>query len=228
VSLSRFEDQPAQTTSHAETLDGAQSAGWWRGGPDGNEQLTAATGAMLLVLLAALGVTIVFIGRLLSEHLFLGLLLLGPIALKLASTGYRFIRYYTHEQEYVRRGPPEMWLRVLGPAVVLSTVAVFATGVWLLIVGPEHRDPALLLHKVTFFLWLGATGLHVLGHLLQMPAALRARDLDGTGVGGHQAGAAGRILAVVGAVVAGVVLAIALIPDFSIWTAHVAVLHHHG
>jgi hypothetical protein len=111
--------------------------------------------------------------------------------------------------------------------VVASTVAVFATGVWLLIVGPDHRDPALL-HKVTFFVWLAATGLHVLGHLLEMPGALRATSLDGTGPGGHQAGAAGRILALAGAVVAGVVLAIALIPDFSMWTAHVSTLHHHG
>jgi hypothetical protein len=36
------------------------------------------------------------------------------------------------------------------------------------------------------------------------------------------------MLALAGAVVAGVVLAIALIPDFSIWTAHLSALHHHG
>ncbi|HEY2007268.1 MAG TPA: hypothetical protein VGG87_12495 [Solirubrobacteraceae bacterium] len=225
--LIRFSHQAAQAPSVNKAVDGVRPVRWWRGGPDGNEQLTAATGVVLLILLAALGVTIVFIGGLLSEHLFLGLLLLGPVALKMASTGYRFMRYYTHDREYVRRGPPELWLRVLGPFVVLSTVAVFATGVWLLIVGPEHRDPALLLHKVTFFVWLAATGLHVLGHLLQMPAALRATSLDGTGPGGHQAGAAGRILALTGAVVGGAVLAIALIPDFSIWTAHLSLLHHH-
>jgi hypothetical protein len=228
VSLIRFSNQAAHAHDLNEAVDGVRPVRWWRGGPDGNAQLTAATGVVLLILLAALGVTIVFIGGLLSEHLFLGLLLLGPVALKMASTGYRFARYYTHDREYVRRGPPEMWLRVLGPFVILSTVAVFGTGVWLLIVGPDHRDPALLLHKVTFFVWLAATGLHVLGHLLQMPGALRATSLDGTGTGGHQAGATGRMLALAGAVVAGVVLAIALIPDFSIWTAHLSALHHHG
>ncbi len=112
-----------------------------RGGPDGNEQLTAATGVVLLILLAALGVTIVSIGGLLSEHLFLGLLLLGPVALKMASTGYRFMRYYTHDREYVRRGPPELWLRVLGPSWSCPQLAVFATGVWLLIVGPAAPGP---------------------------------------------------------------------------------------
>lgn len=198
---------------------------WLRGGPDGNEQLTAATGALLLILLAALGVTILRLGQLISEHLFIGLLLIGPVGLKMATTGYRFARYYTRDHEYVRRGAPEMWLRVLAPAVVLSTIAVFATGVALLFVGPAQRDPWLLLHKVTFFAWLGATGLHVLGHLTEMPGALRADVLDGSAPGG-QAGREGRLLALAGAVLAGLVLAVALIPDFSSWTSGISALHH--
>jgi hypothetical protein len=36
-----------------------------------------------------LGITIVRIGQLIWLHLFLGLLLLGPVGAKLASTGYR-------------------------------------------------------------------------------------------------------------------------------------------
>ncbi len=50
-----------------------------------------------MALLAALGVTILRIGPLISEHLFIGLMLIPPIALKLASTGYRFMRYYTSD-----------------------------------------------------------------------------------------------------------------------------------
>jgi hypothetical protein len=227
VSLPRFSTHSARRSATARPIDGVRSVRWLRGGPDGNEQLTAATGVVLILLLAALGVTILRIGQLISEHLFLGLLLLGPVGLKMASTGYRFARYYTHNREYVRRGPPEMWLRLLAPAAVATTLAVFGTGVWLLIVGPQHRDPALLLHKVTFFAWLAAMGLHVLGHLAQMPRALRAESLDGTALGGRQAGDAGRILAIVGAIVAGAVLAIALIPDFSTWTSYAAVAHGH-
>jgi hypothetical protein len=60
------------------------------GGTDGNELLTSMTGAVLIVLLAVLGVTIVRIGQLIWLHLFVGLVLLGPVAAKLASTGYRF------------------------------------------------------------------------------------------------------------------------------------------
>ena len=47
------------------------------------------------------------IGQLLWLHLFVGLLLIGPVVLKLASTGYRFARYYTNDAVYRRKGPPE-------------------------------------------------------------------------------------------------------------------------
>jgi hypothetical protein len=70
---------------------------------------------VLLILLAVLGVTILRIGQLISVHLFLGLLLIGPVGLKMASTGYRFVRYYTGSPTYRRKGPPETWLRMLAP-----------------------------------------------------------------------------------------------------------------
>src|ERR1700761_8696973 len=85
--------------------------GFLSGGTEGNERLTVVTGGLLIVLLAAVGVTIVFIGRLLWWHLFLGLVLIGPVALKVASTGYRFARYYTAEPRYRRKGPPPPALR---------------------------------------------------------------------------------------------------------------------
>ena len=75
------------------------------GGTDGNEQLTAITGVVLIVLLAVIGVTILRIGQLISVHLFVGLLLIGPVALKMASTGYRFMRYYTRQPRVSREGP---------------------------------------------------------------------------------------------------------------------------
>jgi len=81
-----------------------ERAGWRRGllagGTEGNERLTVLTGLLLIVLLAVLGVTIIRIGQLLWLHLFLGLVLLGPVALKLGSTGYRFARYYTSDPAY--------------------------------------------------------------------------------------------------------------------------------
>jgi hypothetical protein len=142
------------------------------GGSSGNERLTVWTGAVLIVLLAALGVTILRIGPLIWEHLFIGLLLLGPIFLKLASTGYRFVRYYTHNPVYREKGPPPPYMRALGPLVVLSTIVVFASGVVLLLLGPSSRGTLLLVHKASFFVWLAVTGLHVLGHLPEVAQTL--------------------------------------------------------
>jgi hypothetical protein len=200
------------------------------GGTDGNEQLTTVTGAILIVLLAVIGFTIPQLRQFVSVHLFVGILLIGPVLLKLASTGYRFIRYYTGSAEYRHKGPPELVLRVIGPIVVLSTLAVFATGVVLLILGPSHRDPWVELHKVTFIVWVVFMSLHVLLHL---PALARAAGIGREGreqLAGAAAGAAGRWIAISGALVAGLILAIVLIPDFSAWTAHGAFVHrhHHG
>lgn len=197
------------------------------GGPDGNEQLTAATGVVLIVLLAALGITILLIGQLTWLHFFLGLLLIGPVALKLASTGYRFTRYYTHSPAYRRRGAPETWLRLLAPPVIVSTVVVFVSGVVLMYDGPAHRDPVLLIHKASFFVWVGVTALHVFSHLLGLPTALRAASLDRGSSRRGQTGGIGCAIALLGAMVGGAVLAIALIPDFSIWTAHLSLPGHH-
>jgi hypothetical protein len=197
------------------------------GGPDGNEQLTTVVGAILIVLLAVLGITIPDLRQFISVHLFVGFLLIGPVLLKMASTGYRFLRYYTGNPEYRLKGPPELILRLIGPIVVLSTVAVFGSGVALIIAGPNHRNPWLFLHKATFIVWLVFMGLHVLGHL---PAVARAFGIGRRGseqLAAASPGTPGRWLAIAGALVAGLVLAIALIPDFSAWTAHGVFVHHH-
>src|SRR5271156_6514170 len=102
------------------------------GGTAGNERLTAVTGAVLIVLLAVIGVTIISISQLLWVHLFVGMLLIGPVVLKLGSTGYRFVRYYTGNPRYRRVGPPPTLLRVIAPIVVLTTIVVLVSGVALL------------------------------------------------------------------------------------------------
>ena len=143
------------------------------GGIDGNERLTAVTAVALILLLAAEGVTILFLRPLFSAHVFIGMLLIPPVALKLASTGWRFFRYYSGNRPYVRRGPPLLPLRLLAPLVVASTIGVFATGVALLVVGPAGGI-VLGLHKATFAIWLVTTGAHVLAHVRKLPALVLA------------------------------------------------------
>jgi hypothetical protein len=196
------------------------------GGTVGNERLTTVTGTILLVQLAVIGVTIVDHRRLVWVHLFVGLLLLGPVLLKLASTGYRFARYYTGTPAYRRKGPPPLILRLIGPMVVLSTLAVFATGGILLLVGPHHSNPWLLLHKAAFIIWTGAMSLHVLGHLPAVAGALGVRPARGERRAGALPGAGGRWFVVTTAVLGGLILALAFIPDFSAWTASAAAHPH--
>ena len=138
------------------------------GGAEGNERLTAATGAVLLVLLAAEGLTILQIHRLLTAHFFIGMLLLGPVALKAVSTCYRFFRYYTGAPDYRRKGPPAPLLRLLGPFVLAMSLGVLGTGVALAFAGPG-AGPWLFLHKATFVLWLGVMSIHVLAYAWRLP-----------------------------------------------------------
>jgi hypothetical protein len=195
----------------------ARAHGLRGGGTAGNERLTAATGAVLIVLLAVIGVTIISLSRLLWVHLFVGMLLLGPLALKLSSTGYRFVRYYTANRSYREKGPPPAPLRLIAPIVVLSTLTVFASGVALLFVGPSSRGTLLPIHKISFFVWVAFMAIHVLTHLPTVARALRA-DYVEPSVGGRQApGRNGRALSLIGALVGGVVIAILVIPQFAPW-----------
>lgn len=153
---------------------------WWLrlkrsllgGGEEGNERLTATTAVVLLVLLAVEGVTILRIRQLLSPHEFVGVLLIPPVVLKLASTGYRAVSYYGGRPAYVRKGPPTLLLRVLvAPVLVLATIGVFASGVALLLLHERHGT-LVGIHKAAFLVWAGAFALHVLAYLWRIPRVL--------------------------------------------------------
>jgi hypothetical protein len=108
------------------------------------------------------------------------------VLLKLASTGWRFLHYYADDAEYGRRGPPRLLLRALAPVLVLSTVAVLATGIVLVLAGPRHREPWLLLHKASFVVWGPVFGVHVLAYVWRVPrlalAAARLQKVAVTGL----------------------------------------------
>jgi len=103
------------------------------GGAEGNEKLTAMTEAMLLVLLAAEGFTLLGLHRMLTLH---------------------FVRYYTGAPAYVKKGPPAILLRLLGPVVMGTSIGVIGSGVALAFTGP---GPSLWMfaHKAFFAAWFG-------------------------------------------------------------------------
>jgi hypothetical protein len=148
------------------------------------------TGAVLLVLLAVEGFTILRVGRLLTLHFFLGMLLLGPVALKAGSVIYRFVRYYTGSAPYRSKGPPALLLRLLGPVIILLTACVFGSGVMLAVTGPR-QGPWLLLHKASFILWFCAMAIHVLAYVPRLPRLLAAEARGVARPGGAAGGNAG-------------------------------------
>jgi hypothetical protein len=173
-------------------------------GVTANERLTSLTGALLILLLGLMGITILSVRELLPQHLLLGFLLIPPLALKMASTGYRFVRYYMGDPKYRQAGPPRLLLRLLGPLVVLSSVAVFVTGLELWYFGLRFGSVWVEAHKLSFMIWLPLTGIHVLGHLEKTGQAAAA-ELSSSST----TQAMTRRSLVVGSLVAGVVLAAA-------------------
>ena len=142
--------------------------------PAGNERLTAMTGVVLLLLFVAECLTLLNLGNLLTLHVFLGMLLLGPVSLKICSTLWRFTRYYTGSAAYVRKGPPAPLQRVTGPFVMLSTVAVLGTGVMLAVEGP-FNGPWHQWHHLAFFIWVVFIVIHLASYVPKLPRILSGR-----------------------------------------------------
>jgi hypothetical protein len=178
-------------------------------GPAGNERLTTSVGLVLFVLLAVEALTTLSLRSYLSVHIFLGLLLLPPLALKLASTGWRFLRYYTRDARYRLEGPPRLPLRLLAPPLVAATLALFGSGVALIVVG--HGGGWLLsLHAVSFGVWGALIVVHLVAYLTRTP---------GPGIADWRrqvkpvvAGVRARRALLVGALLLGVILALAAYP----------------
>jgi hypothetical protein len=188
-----------------------------RDGVAGNARLTGGAAAMLLVLLAIEGATIPFIGSLVGPHIFIGMLLIPPVLLKLGSTGYRFARFYSGDPSYLRKGPPPLPMRLLAPGVVLTTLALFVTGVALLIVGPDSGLPLSFLHKASFIAWVVLMTVHVLGHMLHIPQLALP---DWRRSGGREAALAGsglRLALLATSMLGGLALALATISLAGPW-----------
>jgi hypothetical protein len=137
-----------------------------RAGVESNARLTAMTGVVLLVLFIAEIATVLMGTRsVLTLHVTLGLILVPPVLLKIASTTWRMTAYYRGNAAYREKGPPALALRLLGPFLVLLTMLVFLSGI-ALIVGPRALHGSfLIVHKASFYLWLLALAVHVAAHL---------------------------------------------------------------
>lgn len=184
------------------------------GGTAGNETLTRSTAALLTALLLAEGITVLNVGGMLTLHMFIGLVLIPPVLLKIASTSYRMIRYYTGARAYREKGPPALPLRMLAPVLVVATAGIFASGVALLALG--HRSDLLLtVHKVSFIVWGVVFAVHFLAYL---PRVLRSLRADwGAARQARVAGASLRAALLAAALGGGVALALTLLSVITDW-----------
>jgi hypothetical protein len=186
-------------------------------GPAANKRLTASTGLVLFLLLAVETLTTLSLRTYLPVHIFLGLLLLPPVALKLTTTGWRFLRYYTRDKHYRLAGAPRVLLRVLAPLLVASTLSLFGSGVALIVVG--HGGGVLLtVHTFSFVVWGVLMIVHVLAYLKR---ALRVGISDwrqNTAL--VVAGARHRRAALGASLLAGVIVALATYPAQQAWLSH--------
>lgn len=193
------------------------------GGPAGNARLTSWLGLFLLVAFAIEGVTLLGMHQLISVHIVVGALVVPPVLLKTATTGWRAARYYLRNRAYQQAGPPPTVLRLVGPLVVVTTLATLGTGLVLILTGPSGRDPfvaplgfgvsVLTLHQACVIGWFAATTVHVLGRTVP---ALRIAGRRTTTA--PVPGAALRVVAVASAVVLGAGSAVVVLGASDAWT----------
>jgi hypothetical protein len=195
------------------------------GGPAGNARLTAWLGILLLAASLVECGTLVSLQRLVAVHIFVGALLVPLALFKTAATTWRMVRYYAGSADYRRAGPPPLLLRLLGPLVVLTSLAVLGTGLALIALGADGSygqmfsaggfsvDP-FTLHKVAFVLWLVVTSAHTLARLVPAAQLMLNRGSAARVVPGRSS----RITVLVASAAAAVVVGIVVLAASNDWS----------
>lgn len=186
----------------------------------GNERLTALTGAVVLVLSVAEIATVPTLGSLIVAHFFIGVLLAGPVVAKTASTGWRFIRYYTRDPAYRRKGPPQLLQRLTAPLLVVSTLVLIGSGIALAITGPA---PEILIrvHVVSFLFWLATLAVHAFAYVRRVPGLIaddwRRRTIQQTRGKPEPRGRRMRLAVNIAVLVLAAISAVLLLPTAAPW-----------
>ena len=173
-------------------------------GVEANARLIGYASVALLIPLAADVITGIRPGLL--AHALIGFLLVPLVLLKLGSVAYRFVRYYAGDPHYRAAGPPELVMRLIAPALVLLTVALFATGIELWLFGFRFGDQWLTWHKAAFVLWFLAAMFHALAYVRRAPELVLADSHD------RLLGVGARRSVVIGSLVLGAALVVAMLP----------------
>jgi succinate dehydrogenase hydrophobic anchor subunit len=191
------------------------------GGVDGNERLTSLVAAVLLLLLFLVGLTVPVASAQTRLHVFLGVVVIPPVLLKVASTSWRFVKYYAGNFSYRRKGPPMLLLRLFGPVLVVVTLVMLFSGVGLVVGAPRSLHPRLSqIHHASFLLWFLVTTVHVLGHLKET-LSVASRDFI-RGARRRVNGSAMRAWTTLASVAVGIACGWAIVP----YVGNVSILSH--
>jgi hypothetical protein len=168
----------------------------------GNEALTSWTGLLLLPLLGLVGLTGLAFGSLWRAHLVVGILLVPVLGMKLVSTTYRAVRYYTGSRTYRAAGPPDWPARLLAPPLIVATVVAMVSGIVMWLANNQDR-PWSTIHTDAVVIMGGLVGIHV---LIYLPQALRSVWGDLGQLRRRRRPAALRVSVVTAALVVGIVV----------------------
>jgi hypothetical protein len=184
--------------------------------PDGNARLTAAVGVLLLLpVLVEIATILLGVHTFMSWHVFVGLALIPVVVLKLATTGWRFARYYTRSRPYLAAGPPRAAMRLLAPLLVVATLVLFGSGVAMGLLHGHSLQIARRLHGPASVIWLLLLGVHVLVYLGR---AVRSTAEDVVPAERKPVpGQSARLYGLATAVVCGLVLGAAFVPAQHRW-----------
>jgi hypothetical protein len=149
-------------------------------GVAGNTRLTSLAGVVLLALITLQVVSALFFALLTYNvslpvgplydvvrpvHFFVGFMLMPLIAIKLASTGYRFGRYYTRKQAYRDAGAPPPVPRLIAPVLIGSAIILVASGVEMWSYQNQFGLPWTAIHNVAAFTFVSVVIIHIALHV---------------------------------------------------------------
>jgi hypothetical protein len=174
---------------------------------DGNTRLTGISASFVLALMLLEVVTVVLGAKsVITLHVAAGLVLIGPMFVKLGSVAYRMASYYRCVSEYRRRDKPSAGLRLLGGALAVLVLLLLGSGL-VLIAGPSAlHSTARSVHVATAYLTVALLIGHLAIHLLPAVRLASADMRPRTAVRGTRS----RWLAVLASLALGGVLALLL------------------
>jgi hypothetical protein len=122
---------------------------------EANARMTGAAAVVLLPLFCVEVATVLMgVRSVLTLHVVIGLLLVPPLLVKIASVSWRFFQYYRHDDAYRRRGAPVPALRMLGPVLLFATLVLFVSGITLLLAPSAFAGHVKQIHSISFYVWL--------------------------------------------------------------------------